>query len=92
MLYFLLVSEAHSFNQGTNPFSERPPLSGTPPFLKICWIRGYYEIGVHFFEKIKVIVKKGNCANNFQYRLNFSKKKLKSKLLSGRQFFSAQVI
>ena len=26
----------------------------------------YYEIGVHFFEKIKGILKKGNCANNFQ--------------------------
>ena len=45
---------------------------------------GLYEIGVHFFEKIKVIVTKGNCANNFQYRLNFSKKRLKSKLLSGK--------
>ena len=51
----------------------------------------YYEIGVHFFEKIKGIVKKGNCSNNFQYRLIFSKKKLKSKLLSGKQFFSTQV-
>ena len=54
--------------------------------------RGYYEIGVRFFEKIKDNVKKRNCANSFQYRLNFSKKKLKSKLLSGKQFFSAQVI
>ena len=50
------------------------------------------EIGVHFFEKIKVIVTKGNCANNFQYRLNLLKKTLKSKLLSGKQFFSARVI
>ena len=51
----------------------------------------YYKIGVHFFEKNKGIVRKGNCANNFQYSLNFSKKTLKSKLLSGKQFFSAQV-
>ena len=36
-------------------------------------------------------MKKGNCANNFQYRLNFSKKKLKSKLLSGKQFFQPKL-
>ena len=53
--------------------------------------RDYCEIGVHFFEKNKDIMKKGNCANNFQYRLNFSKKKLKSKLLSGKQFFQPKL-
>ena len=42
-----------------------------PCFFVTVNIRGYYEIGVHFFEKIKGIVKKGNCTNNFQYRLNF---------------------
>ena len=49
--------------------------------------RGYYEIGVHFIEKIKVIVKKGNCANNFQYRLNFSKKNLKVSYCQETNFF-----
>ena len=34
------------------------------------------------------LIKKKNCANNFQYRFE---KKIKSKLLSGKQFFSAQV-
>ena len=51
----------------------------------------YCEIGVHFFQKNKGIVKKGHSTNNFQYRLNFSKKNIKSKLLSGKQFFSTQV-
>ena len=60
-------------------------------FKHFTLIWDYYEIGVHFFEKNKDIVKKENCANNFQYRLNFSKKNLKSKLLSGKQFFSTQV-
>ena len=54
--------------------------------------QGYCGIGVRFFEKIKGIVKKGNGANNFQYRLNFSgKKKLKSKLLSGKKFFQPKL-
>ena len=41
----------------------------------ISW--DYYETGVHFFQENKSIDKKRNCANNFQYRLNFSKKNLK---------------
>ena len=54
--------------------------------------RDYNKIGVHFFEKIKGIVKKGNCANNFWYRLNFSKKKLlKVSYCQENKFFSAQV-
>ena len=33
--------------------------------------------GFTFLKKSKGIVKKRNCPDNFQYRLNFSKKKLK---------------
>ena len=45
------------------------------------------EIGVHFFEKNKVTVTKENCANNFQYRLNFSKKNLKVSYCQENNFF-----
>ena len=53
--------------------------------------RGYYKIGVHFFEKIKVIRKKGNCANNFQYGLNFSKKNLKVSYCQENNFFQPKL-
>ena len=50
----------------------------------------YYEIGVHFFEKNKGIVKKGNCANNFQYRLNL-KKNLKVSYCQENNFFQPKL-
>ena len=50
----------------------------------------YYEIGVHFFEKNKGIVKKGNCANNFQYRLNL-KKNLKVSYCQESNFFQPKL-
>ena len=74
-----------------SPFSQSMNYGGIVKFFLLAYFWDYCEIGVHFLEKIKGIVKKGNCANNFQYRLNFSKKNLKSKLLSGKQFFSTQV-
>ena len=51
----------------------------------------YYEIGVHFFEKIKGIVKMGNCANSFQYKLNFSKKNLKVSYCQENNFFQPKL-
>ena len=53
--------------------------------------RGNYEIEVHVFEKIKGIEKKGNCANNFQYRLNFSKKNLKVSYCQENNFFQPKL-
>ena len=43
------------------------------------------------FEKIKGIVKKGNCANNFQYRLNFSRKTLKVGYSQENNFFQPKL-
>ena len=57
-------------------------------FLKI-WDN--YKIGVHFFEKIKGIEKKGKCANNFRYRLNFSKKNLKESYCQGNNFYQPKL-
>ena len=51
----------------------------------------YYEIGVHHFEKIKVINKKGNCANNFQYKLNFLKKTLQLSYCQEKKFFQPKL-
>ena len=33
--------------------------------IQLFLLLGTFEIGVHFFEKIKVMGKKGNCVNNF---------------------------
>ena len=52
---------------------------------------GNYKIGVHFFKKIKGIEKKENCANNFQYRLSFSKKKLKVSYCQENNFFQLKL-
>ena len=58
----------------------------------MCWkYLDYYKIGVHFFEKNKGIVKKGNCANSFQYRLNFSKKNLKVSYCQENIFFQPKL-
>ena len=60
-------------------------------FKHFTLIWDYYEIGVHFFEKNKDIVKKENCANNFQYRLNFSKKTLKVSYCQENNFFQPKL-
>ena len=36
-------------------------------------------------------MKKGNCANNFQYRLNFSKKNLKVSYCQENNFFQPKL-
>ena len=54
-------------------------------------MRDYCKTGVHFFEKNKGIVKKGNCANNFQYRLNFLKKTLKVSYCQESNFFQPKL-
>ena len=60
-------------------------------FLVFFSSMGNYEIAVHFFEKIKVIEKKGNRANDFQYRVSFSKKKLKVSYCQENNFFQPKL-
>ena len=49
------------------------------------------KYGFTFLKKNKGIVKKENCANSFQYRLNFSKKNLKANYCQENIFFQPKL-